>query len=282
MNFHDNCIFCHSPELMDLTKYDSAYLTKCRSCNIIFSKRIPTQEELAGHYAHYQRGKSISELTLKRYDELLDSFEYYRKTSRILDIGCGDGHFLLRAKLRGWEVYGTEYTDDAIAVLEKTGITSIKGTSKDVKSPGAFDIVTEFEVLEHLNSGFEEYKTISSLLRKGGLFYFTTPNFNSLSRKILGKKWIVIEYPEHLTYYTPTSIHNTLVKSGFSKVKLESTGFSKREFNPNMREINMEKEENLRNKIEDRKLLSVLKKLINKTLSFTHTGDTIKGYYIKS
>ena len=78
-----------------------------------------------------------------------------------------------------------------------------------------FDIITSFEVVEHINNPKEEINNYNQILRKGGLFYCTTPNFNSLSRRILKAKWNTICYPEHLSYYTIKTLTKLLKDTNF-------------------------------------------------------------------
>ncbi len=120
----------------------------------------------------------MSPLTIESYNVLLDEFEKYRKTNKILDVGCGRGFFLTQAKKRGWEVYGTEYSPKAVELCASNGIDMKTGKlSTDLFNIKDFDIITSFEVLEHINNPNEELKHINNLLRKGGLFYCTTPKF---------------------------------------------------------------------------------------------------------
>src|SRR5688572_18752631 len=104
-NSHDSCLLCGSRELSDLKGYERHYLVRCDRCSFVFTKRIPTQAEFEKHYSNYSYSKEhyLSPITVKRYNELLDEFEKYRKTNRILDVGCGVGFFLEQARLRGWE-----------------------------------------------------------------------------------------------------------------------------------------------------------------------------------
>ena len=281
--FHTKCLLCNSPDLLPLGKgYEHAYLVKCADCGLVFGKRIPTQEDLQAHYSGYTRDNSISSITIKRYEELLDQFESYRKLNRILDIGCGDGHFLAVAKRKGWEVFGTEFTDEAVKVCREKGIQIHQGDLKTF-SADQFDVITSFEVLEHINDGSEHVEKIYSLLRSGGLFYFTTPNFNSLSRKYLGGKWNVIEYPEHLTYYTVRTISKLLTKAGFRKQSIRTTGFSPQRFKLSVGTANRvgNSDENLRNAIEEKVLLRFAKNIINAILNISRSGDTLKGFFIK-
>ena len=146
--FNTSCLICNSENLSDLERHSKNYLTKCKSCGFVFCKKNPTLIELTNYYKQYTRGGVISKITIKRYDELLDEFEKYRKTNNILDVGCGDGHFLEVAKKRGWNVFGTEFTDEAIDVCIKKGIKMHKGVlACENYSENEFDIITSFEVI---------------------------------------------------------------------------------------------------------------------------------------
>jgi 2-polyprenyl-3-methyl-5-hydroxy-6-metoxy-1,4-benzoquinol methylase len=139
-------------------------------------------------------------------------------------VGCGIGYFLEEAKKRGWEVYGTEFTDEAIEICEAKGINMQKGVlSPEDFDPNSFDVITSFEVLEHINNPQEEITNFHKILRKGGLVYLTTPNFNSLLRYRLKSAYNVITYPEHLSYYTKRTIHRLFKNKGFKNYKLPAS-----------------------------------------------------------
>jgi 2-polyprenyl-3-methyl-5-hydroxy-6-metoxy-1,4-benzoquinol methylase len=282
-NLHTSCLLCQSKALDPLPEeYAHAYLVQCKSCGLVFGSRIPTQEELQAHYAQYPRNTSISPVTVKRYEELLEKMEPWRKTNKILDVGCGDGHFLEAAKRKGWDVYGTEFTDEAIASCRAKGINMFKGSIQSYNENN-FDVITSFEVLEHINDGREHVRKIHSLLRAGGLFYFTTPNFSSLSRKKLGGKWNVIEYPEHLTYYTTSTITRLLTEAGFKKRSMRTTGFSPQRFNLSKGTATRpgNSDESLRLAIEEKAHLRLAKNIANGLLNLFRAGDTLKGFFTK-
>ncbi|MEO6883794.1 MAG: class I SAM-dependent methyltransferase [Bacteroidia bacterium] len=284
---HSACLLCNSDCLVELENYQHAYLVQCQKCNFVFGKRIPETTELIAHYQKYKRGGEISAITIKRYEELLDAFEKYRKTNKILDIGCGDGYFLEVAKKRGWQTFGTEFTDEAMETCVKKGITIHQGILNSANySKDNFDVITSFEVIEHINNPQSELENIREILRLGGLFYFTTPNFNSISRLVLKQNWNVIEYPEHLSYYTPKTINVFFQKNNFRKIKLDTTGISIKRFKKSIQKNNfsnaqVDEDQELRGKIEQNILLKVIKNSINTLLSLFKMGDSIKGFYEK-
>jgi 2-polyprenyl-3-methyl-5-hydroxy-6-metoxy-1,4-benzoquinol methylase len=280
---HRKCLLCASSDLRALpAKYAHAYLVRCGACRLVFCRRVPTPDELIDHYARYPRNQPISPITVKRYETLLDRIEPYRKLNRILDVGCGDGHFLEAARRKGWDVFGTEFTDEAIAVCRARSIPMHKGPIQEYRAEVRFDAVTSFEVLEHLNDGADHVAKIAVLIRPGGILYFTTPNFNSMSRRLLGGKWVVIEYPEHLVYYTASTVDRLLSQAGFAKRSMRSTGLSPQGFRRSGRAVPRpgNADEALRSGIEGRADLRLARDVVNGALSVLRAGDTLKGFYV--
>ena len=202
-----------------------------------------------------------------------------------MDVGCGDGYFLEVAKERGWNVYGTEFTDEAIEVCSNKKINIYKGILNPQNFSGLeFDVISSFEVIEHINNPKDEIKNIINLLRKGGVFYFTTPNFNSINRLYLKNKWSIIEYPEHLSYYTKKTISALLYSNGFEKKYLKTHGLNVSEFlkKPKSNSQNKENVENLRASFESSSFKKTIKTLLNAILNTFNMGDTLKGLFVKN
>lgn len=275
------CLLCDSKQLISISGYEQHYLVRCTACDFIFCKRKPTMGELSSHYALYPRARGISRITLKRYNELLDTFEPYRKTNNLLDVGCGDGFFLIEARKRNWKVFGTEFTHKAIDVCLQKGIQMTKSPlNPQHYHPESFDVITSFEVIEHINTPQTELQSFHSLLRKGGALYITTPNFNSLSRIILKSKWNVIEYPEHLSYYTVQTLCALGSKQGFKPLTTKTTGISINRLraviaNPQNSEMS-DSDEKIRQKAENKIIFRLLKSMINAVLNVTHRGEAMK------
>lgn len=301
---HDNCLLCGSGDLERMTEYSGNYLARCRSCSFVFSYRVPTLDELIEHYGNYGRNDYLSPITVSRYNEILDFLEPYRKTNRLIDVGCGIGHFLEVAKKRGWEVYGTEFTREAIEICEAKGITMHEGALDPSNyDPASFDVIISIEVIEHINNPHEELNHFSTILRDGGAIYLTTPNFNSLSRHYLKQHWGIIEYPEHLSYYTPATLNKMMSMHGMKKKWIRTTGISMTRFQTSTeikklrselkdgQELQWEKvdlvsresaDEKLRGRIEGNPVLRLAKSAVNALLSLTGSGDSLKALFVKS
>ena len=205
----------------------------------------------------------------------------------MLDVGCGPGLFLLEAKKRNWEVYGTEFTDQQIEYLNQKGVKTFKGKlTEDAFDKESFDVIISSEVLEHINNPVEEMTLFNSFLRKGGLTYITTPNFNALERYLLKGKYNVIDYPEHLCYYTPKTINTLLTRCGFKKVKIKTTGLSVARIKNSLKNAKavegevLNNDENLRQSLETG-YKKYIKQFLNWMLNTLGVGSSMKSWYVK-
>ena len=91
---HEECLICSSKNISKLPLYSKTKLLKCDDCDFVFCQEIPTKNTLEEFYRDsYELTSYLSPVTINRFNELLDHFEQYRKTGKILDIGAGYGFF---------------------------------------------------------------------------------------------------------------------------------------------------------------------------------------------
>jgi len=254
---------------------------------VVYVPLIPTQAELELEYSKYIREAPTSQITVQRREEILDSFEPFRQTGKLLDIGCGSGGFLDQAKARGWDTYGTEFTDEAVELCSARGHKMSHGVlSPEHYQPSAFDVLISTEVLEHIANHQEEIPNMARIIRPGGFLYITTPNWNAFSRLLLGEKWTVIHYPEHLVYFTPNTLREMLERAGFRELWSVTSGIG---LGRVKQAISGAKggnvadaifEERLRESMESNPVMAVLKRLTNGVLDATGRGDALKAGFI--
>jgi len=150
-----------------------------------------------------------------------------------------------------------------------------------------FDVITCFEVIEHINNPRIVAGEMHRILRKGGIVYTTTPNFNSLLRYRLKADYDVIEYPNHLIYFTKKTLRKLFSEAGFSVKQLKTTGISLTRIKTSKGKSNQEyvsetsDDEILRHKIENNSLLGFGKKTANWVLNLFSVGDSLKGTFEK-
>lgn len=289
-----DCPCCGTNRLVPLRGYESSHLRLCQQCQFVCAAKVPTASELEEHYAHkynkkYAPDAWVSETTRHRLAELIASFSSYRANNRLLDVGCGRGLLLETAQDAGWSCFGTEYSTDTISLGVNRGFTMHEGELGDNAFPHEhFDVIVMLESIEHMPEPRDAMLTISRLLRVGGALYLSTPNFDSLSRRVLRSKWNVIEYPAHLSYFSAKALTTLLESCGLSPVKLESTGFSPTRFKKSLlgqghaTTASADADERVRSALEATRQARLLKSAINQGLSMTRLGDTLKVEFVKT
>ncbi len=118
--------------------------------------------------------RAILQNTIKRF--------YHRATGRILDIGSGTGYNLLWLEKLGGHVTGLEPSEDAIrfAQSRNPSATIVRGTFPETALNSQFDLVTLFDVLEHIENDAQAADAVRALLAPGGIAVITVPAFSFL------------------------------------------------------------------------------------------------------
>ncbi|MBL4735522.1 MAG: class I SAM-dependent methyltransferase [Flavobacteriales bacterium] len=282
------CIACDSTQIRDLRGFEVSQLLKCDMCSHVFQKRIPEESELDQLYV-YGLNQYRSPITVKRYTELLDSFEPFRKTNKLLDVGCGAGFFLEIAREKGWDAYGTERNQQALSIGTKKGIKMYDENWLDEPtSNNLFDVITAFELIEHIGNPNPLFGQITNALRPGGVVYTTTPNFNAINRYLLRNKWDdVIAYPDHLSYFSTKSLDALWESHGLKKIYSLTNGYSVTHFRRGMKISNHQvvtvnsDDEVIRTAFESNRVLGFIKKVLNYVLSLLGVGESLKSLYVK-
>jgi 2-polyprenyl-3-methyl-5-hydroxy-6-metoxy-1,4-benzoquinol methylase len=117
------------------------------------------EEYLRTYIASYSGPRLLS------YRKWLPVIEKFRQTGRLLDVGCGPGHFVREAKLTGWDATGLEVSPLEVQYgRSELGVNIIQGTVEENVPEGDFDIVTFWDVLEHLSDPISALKTTARIL----------------------------------------------------------------------------------------------------------------------
>lgn len=215
-------------------------IVKCSGCDLLFVNPQPklSQEHLQKLYGreyfnkgymkfYYTNSQAHSFQSNEAFIYRLDFIEKYKKTGRILDIGCASGSFLNLAKQKGWDVSGVELSDYAAKfAIEKYNLNIFRGSFEESKFPdNYFQVVCASDIIEHLNNPHDFLAKIYQVLSNDGLLYLAFPNANSFYYKLFGflahynhRNYFLLPY--HLCHFSPSSIRLLLKKTGFSVLKL--------------------------------------------------------------
>lgn len=210
---------------------------RCRACRLIFAVLGQDEidmEELYEAWWNTMWGRACERSMARALGYAAAQAAYVETLAspgRLLDVGCGNGLFLEAASARGWEVAGVELSAPAAAeARRRVGERVSLGTLEDAKfSEDAFDVVTLWEVIEHVPHPVRLLSEIRRVLRPGGMLLLSTPNADSLFHR--GARWSYlltlgqwsfparrIYFSGHLFYFTGQTLTAALSKAGFSEV----------------------------------------------------------------
>lgn len=216
-------------------------MVRCEICQLIRQNPRPVWDSLAqyyeGDYDSYvpmlkERKPSIGRFiygwgTRKR----VKAIQSIQASGNLLDIGCGTGMFLEMAqKLGAWTVSGVEPSPHAANYVQgKLDIPIQTGLFPDVKLPVQhYDVITMWNVVEHLGDPIESFARIHDALKPGGWFVFCIPNLESLDAWLFGKYWLGWDLPRHLYIFPQVTLKELLANTGFQiqKTRCISTTYA--------------------------------------------------------
>jgi SAM-dependent methyltransferase len=151
----------------------------------------------------------------QRFDKFTGYLRYPGKNPRLLDIGCGNGCFLLQMQTLGWEVSGIEPDPKAAAAATASGLNVKVGLLQDHSLPEAhYDAVSLNHVIEHLHDPVATLRICRKILKPGGSVFIATPNFAAGGHRLFGSDWFPLDPPRHLVLFTPESLRRALRTAG--------------------------------------------------------------------
>ena len=204
-------------------------LMECGSCGVVQTAPRPYRDQLHNLYpdVYYPIGQR-SDRYFRKYIEApqIDKVEKIRrfKTSgRLLDVGCGAGYFMRAARESGFDVLGLEFSEAAkTAGGERWGLDIIAGEFLDHSFPeNQFDVVTLWQVLEHLYDPSEVFKKIIKILRPEGLVVIAVPNIASIQARLFRARWYHLDVPRHLFHYSPRTLRRLMESHGFKILAID-------------------------------------------------------------
>jgi 2-polyprenyl-3-methyl-5-hydroxy-6-metoxy-1,4-benzoquinol methylase len=234
---HRSCLICKNTKTelfltcKDFTASEEIFhIVKCTSCNFIYTNPIPPENEIGKYYksekyiSHTDTSKGIinklyhlvRNITLKSKLELINKLSLKGK---ILDIGCGTGHFLKECKNNGWQVDGTEPDNEARKLAEELTHSKISETVFGNKNLNSYNIISLWHVLEHIHKLNETLEQVKKLLKEDGHIIIAVPNCDSIDSKYYKEFWAAYDVPRHLYHFTQETIEKLLKNHGLRIIK---------------------------------------------------------------
>lgn len=220
-NLNKRCPSCYSKTIYRRWKNcrikGSKEILWCKKCGLGWQYPLPTPEEVRRYYENYPtynlHGESEKEIGFEKRIQKINSLMPGK--GRMIDVGSGLGYFLKIAKAHRWTVYGIEPQESAANFCKNEfGIEVYKGFIEtfDAES-NSFDVVTIWDVLEHVHNPLNFLHNCIRLLKPGGLMVISIPNASGWPARIFKGNWRYVMFT-HLNYFTIPYICNILNSNG--------------------------------------------------------------------
>ncbi len=203
-------------------------ILRCRTCGFAFRESRFNETQLAALYSKmdprvYQAEMRGRIRTAGRHLRILNENSGVKGSSRhLLDVGCASGIFLSKALDADWHVLGIEPSEvlyrEAVERIGNRG-TILRKIFEEVDfADERFDVITLWDVLEHVVHPLNFMQQCRNLLKPGGRLILNVPDLDSGEARFLGARWPLL-LPEHLNYFNRPSLSLCAKKSGLKLVR---------------------------------------------------------------
>jgi 2-polyprenyl-3-methyl-5-hydroxy-6-metoxy-1,4-benzoquinol methylase len=198
-------------------------IVKCRYCGLVY-----TNPRLTEHNATYLLDASVDPASIESharakkpvFDSALDEIESLLKPalepqqSKLLDIGCGSGHFLHAVRERGFDVAGVEPAEaSANYAIEKFAVPVYQQDVYEMDiPPESYDVVTAWDVIEHVQDPKRFLQCVSRWLKPDGILALRFPSAawqkikGVILHQILHSNWPSFGATMHLYFFSEATI----------------------------------------------------------------------------
>jgi SAM-dependent methyltransferase len=216
------CLVCGLADFELNLQKNGFEIFRCLQCGFECVAPMPDEKFLLGFYEQqeyfrsdgafgYSDYESKREFYLGLFRNYLRILNGHSEPGRLLDLGCGNGDFLKLALEAGWDVYGVEISDSCRREAERRAGVQVYSSPHCISEKREFfDVITMWEVIEHLPHPDRVLGEVLPLLRVGGLLAMTTPNTRNLTALRSPARWAEYKPPEHLLYFNFETIHRYL------------------------------------------------------------------------
>ena len=229
------CPVCGSPDFAEKLRVpdhsvsqETFAIAQCARCGLLFTNPRPDAAHIGRYYesAAYVSHNAGARGLANRLYQLARFFTVRRKvalitqlhggqTGRLLDYGCGTGHFLARARAAGWQVAGIEPAAGPRAdASARVGQPILEPAALAGLPAGSFDVITLWHVLEHVHELHNTLRQLLAALRPGGRLLLAVPNAESLDAQHYRAAWASYDVPRHLYHFVPATMHRLLAAHG--------------------------------------------------------------------
>jgi len=176
-------------------------LFECIKCWSWFSQNIISHKTAIKYYSEGQScnkwPRSVTFVEEKSAELINQLNRYLSKDKKVLDIGCNTGILLDHARNKGCITVGVEPSSASREILMAKGHTAYSSLEE---VEGKYDVITAFDLVEHLYDLPGFFVTVNNLLVDSGIFILLTGDISSRSARISREKWWYLKAPEHIIF----------------------------------------------------------------------------------
>ncbi len=205
-------------------------IVRCNVCGLVYANPRWDATVVNENYSIVEDPTYVEEregrvLTFERNLAPLEQLiEPTSTTRRLLDVGCHIGVMVELAQARGWEAWGVEPSVWASAQARARGLRVITAPLGQAQLPeNYFDVVTMWDVIEHLTDPASEIRHVHRVLKPGGIFAIHTIDIESAFARLLGPRWPWL-MEMHLYYFSPRTLSKMLTRNGFQVIRFGAQG----------------------------------------------------------
>ena len=200
-----------------------AQVVKCKQCGYMYANPRWSGDDILDAYTAvedetYVEERIGRELTFSKHLQAMEKYTGLGNGRSLLDVGAYIGVFVDVAKQKGWDAWGVEPSEWAADVAQKNGLNVIHGTQDAAElADKTFDVVTMWDVIEHVPDPSAEMAKAFNLLKPGGWIVLHTMDIDSVMAKVMGERWPWL-MDMHIHYFSQKTMADMLQKNGFKVV----------------------------------------------------------------
>ncbi|MDY7078839.1 MAG: class I SAM-dependent methyltransferase [Chloroflexota bacterium] len=195
-------------------------IVQCQRCGLVYTDPRPNGQDIVANYQAVEDPLYVEEregrvLTFERHLKPLEHLTGPPGGRSLLDVGCHIGVFVEIAARHGWDAWGVEPSYWAVEHARARGLHVVQGTLETADLPEAtFDVVTMWDVIEHVTDPLGTLHQAHRLLKPGGLVVVHTIDIDSLFARVMGPRWPWL-MEMHIYYFSRFTLRKMLEKCGF-------------------------------------------------------------------
>ena len=203
---------------------ESFVIVECENCGFKFTNPRPDKDSIGKYYesedyiSHSNTSKgliskayqTVRSITIGQKVDLVN--KHAPNKGKLLDYGCGTGHFLAACKKDGWQIAGIEPSPVGRQTAHELTGEEIESEGFGQFEDASFDVITLWHVLEHVHDLNGVMNEFVRLLKPEGKLIIAVPNSDSFDAKMYKEYWAAYDVPRHLYHFNQATMKRLLKK----------------------------------------------------------------------